>query len=111
MPEDAELKKELPPLAQRRVFLGEAAVEEVLKKIGKTKPEHELNCGSCGYIPAENKARAVLLGKGRLKNVPSVTEGEGGILFGQYHKQYAERDFGAQRIPAGAGRSTRRHAG
>lgn len=41
----------------------ETKIVEVLAKMGKTKPEHELNCGSCGYSTCREKARAVLAGK------------------------------------------------
>jgi uncharacterized Fe-S cluster-containing protein len=66
MPPESELKKDLPPLAIPNVFLSDSAIEEVLRKLGKTKPEHELNCGSCGYNSCRDKARAVLLGKADL---------------------------------------------
>ncbi|MEG1774151.1 MAG: [Fe-Fe] hydrogenase large subunit C-terminal domain-containing protein, partial [Oscillospiraceae bacterium] len=42
------------------------AITEVLAKMGKTRPEHELNCGSCGYPTCRDKARAVLNGKADL---------------------------------------------
>ncbi len=42
---------------------GSAAVNEILRKMGKTSPEKELNCGSCGYNTCREKAVAVLLGK------------------------------------------------
>jgi iron only hydrogenase large subunit-like protein/uncharacterized Fe-S cluster-containing protein len=61
-----ELDKKFVSLAPRRVHLGEDAVLEVLRKLGKTKPEHELNCGSCGYNTCRDKARAVLEGKATL---------------------------------------------
>ncbi|HWR23914.1 MAG TPA: [Fe-Fe] hydrogenase large subunit C-terminal domain-containing protein [Feifaniaceae bacterium] len=65
-PNKTELQKTLPPLAVRECAFGDAAIEEVLQKMGKTKPEHELNCGSCGYNSCRDKARAVLLGKADL---------------------------------------------
>ncbi|MDR2019522.1 MAG: PAS domain-containing protein [Treponema sp.] len=58
--------KQFVPLPRRRVHLGTEAVEEVLRNLGKTKPEHELNCGSCGYNTCREKARAVLEGKATL---------------------------------------------
>ena len=63
---EVDLHREFPALAARNVCLGDAAIAEVLRKIGKTKPEHELNCGSCGYNSCRDKARAVLLGKADL---------------------------------------------
>ncbi len=63
---ETEMRKKLPPLTVRGRSFGEAAIEEVLRKMGKTKPEHELNCGSCGYNSCRDKARAVLMGKADL---------------------------------------------
>jgi iron only hydrogenase large subunit-like protein/uncharacterized Fe-S cluster-containing protein len=61
-----ELNKKFTSLSTRRVHLGAGAIEEVLRKLGKTKPEHELNCGSCGYNTCRDKAQAVLEGKATL---------------------------------------------
>ena len=63
---DEQMRKPIPSLALRSVSFGDSAIEEVLRKIGKTKPEHELNCGSCGYNSCREKAKAVLLGKAEL---------------------------------------------
>lgn len=38
----------------------------VLHQMGKTQPEHELNCGSCGYNTCRDKAVAVFQGKADL---------------------------------------------
>lgn len=43
------------------------AIDEVLQKLGKTKAEQELNCGSCGYETCREKAAAVLEGKATLE--------------------------------------------
>ena len=61
-----ELLKEIPSLSSRKVNFSTAAIEEILQKMGKTKPEHELNCGSCGYNTCREKAAAVLHGKADL---------------------------------------------
>jgi iron only hydrogenase large subunit-like protein len=61
-----ELDKKFVSLSPRRIHLGAGAIEEVLRKLGKTKPEHELNCGSCGYNTCREKAQAVLEGKATL---------------------------------------------
>ncbi|MDR2759225.1 MAG: histidine kinase [Spirochaetaceae bacterium] len=58
--------KKFVSLSPRRIHLGAEAIEEVLRKLGKTKPEHELNCGSCGYNTCREKAQAVLEGKATL---------------------------------------------
>ena len=66
MPESVALYKEIPFLGIHRQNPGSAAIEEVLRKIGKTKPAHELNCGFCGYDTCREKAAAVLLDKADL---------------------------------------------
>ena len=38
----------------------------ILREMGKTKPEDELNCGSCGYDTCREKAAAVYQGKADL---------------------------------------------
>ena len=48
------------------VMPGEAAIEEVLHKLGKFRPEDELNCGTCGYPTCREKAIAVCQGKADL---------------------------------------------
>jgi iron only hydrogenase large subunit-like protein/uncharacterized Fe-S cluster-containing protein len=60
---EEKLNKRMDPLGLRKVHLGEDAILEVLKQMGKTLPEHELNCGSCGYNTCREKAAAVLEGK------------------------------------------------
>lgn len=51
-------KKLLPPT--------EAEIREILKQMGKTSPEQELNCGSCGYNTCREKAIAVFQGKAEI---------------------------------------------
>lgn len=41
-------------------------IQEVLRKIGKTGRDDELNCGACGYHSCREKAKAVLDGKAEL---------------------------------------------
>ena len=60
------LVKEFLPHPPRRLFFSESSIIEILKKMGKTNPEQELNCGSCGYGTCRDKARAVLSGKADL---------------------------------------------
>ena len=50
-----------------RPRFGDKAIRDVLRKIGKFKPEDELNCGSCGYDTCREKAAAVLSGKATLE--------------------------------------------
>lgn len=63
---DERLKKYIRYIGLNRQMPGSGAIEEILKQMGKTKPEHELNCGSCGYDSCREKAAAVLLGKADL---------------------------------------------
>ncbi|MDL2295052.1 PAS domain-containing protein, partial [Ruminococcaceae bacterium OttesenSCG-928-D13] len=65
-PDEKELDKAIGYNAPPRRRFGEKAISEVLRKIGKTKPEDELNCGSCGYETCRDKAQAVLEGKADL---------------------------------------------
>lgn len=44
----------------------EAQIASILRKIGKTKKEHLLNCGACGYSSCREKAIAVYQGKAEL---------------------------------------------
>jgi uncharacterized Fe-S cluster-containing protein len=44
----------------------EEEIKRILAHIGKTKPEDELNCGSCGYNTCRSKALAVYRGKADL---------------------------------------------
>jgi len=44
----------------------EAQIQEILKAIGKTTPEDELNCGACGYHTCREKAVAVFQKKAEL---------------------------------------------
>lgn len=48
------------------VMPGEAEIKEILRKMGKTDPDKELNCGSCGYSTCREKAIAVFKGKADL---------------------------------------------
>ena len=60
------LSTSFEPMAIPRVHISDKAIADVLGQIGKTKPEHELNCGSCGYNTCREKAIAVLQGKANL---------------------------------------------
>lgn len=64
--EKEEISKEMPFIGLHRQMPGSKAIEEILKQMGKTDPEHELNCGSCGYNTCREKAVAVFLGKADL---------------------------------------------
>ena len=61
-----DLKKTFSYLGSGEVMPGEASIEEVLHKLGKFRPEDELNCGTCGYPTCREKAIAVCQGKADL---------------------------------------------
>ena len=63
------------PLALRKHFMqipcggsqpSEAEITDILRKMGKTRPEDELNCGSCGYNTCREKAVAIYQGKAEI---------------------------------------------
>ena len=58
--------KNIPYIGTHEKIPGEAAIKEILAKMGKTSPEQELNCGSCGYPTCPEKAIAVYQGKADL---------------------------------------------
>lgn len=62
----AELKKSFPYIGIKTLMPGSAAIAEILHRMGKLKPEDELNCGSCGYDSCREKAIAVYNGKADL---------------------------------------------
>lgn len=66
MPAAKELEKKIGYIGLHRQMPGGSAIAEVLRRMGKTRPEHELNCGTCGYNTCREKAVAVLLGKADL---------------------------------------------
>ena len=58
--------KNIPYIGTHEKIPGEAAIKVILAKMGKTSPEQELNCGSCGYPTCREKAIAVYQGKADL---------------------------------------------
>lgn len=66
IPESEELQKHMPYIGTHEQMPGEAAIRDILAKMGKTAPEQELNCGSCGYATCREKAIAVYQGKADL---------------------------------------------
>lgn len=61
-----DTEKNLTFLGVQKEIAGSKAIQEILNKMGKTKPEDELNCGSCGYNTCREKAQAVFEGKADL---------------------------------------------
>ncbi len=61
-PADA-IRKALPALTLNETEPTETEITEILRQMGKTKPEDELNCGTCGYDTCRLKAAAIFHGK------------------------------------------------
>ncbi len=47
---------------QRMPMPSRGQLAEILQRMGKTKPEDELNCGACGYATCDEHATAVYMG-------------------------------------------------
>ena len=62
----AEMKKELDFIGKNTEIPSDSEIKKILAQIGKTKPEDELNCGTCGYNTCREKAIAVYQGKANL---------------------------------------------
>lgn len=65
-PDFLEIKKSFTPIEQKAGKPTEAEISEILRQMGKTKPEDELNCGSCGYDTCRKKAAAIFNGKAEI---------------------------------------------
>lgn len=61
-----QLQKQFAFLGTNGQMPGSIAINEILQKMGKSSPEQELNCGSCGYNTCREKAIAVYQGKADL---------------------------------------------
>lgn len=61
-----EMGKVISYLGVHNQLPGEAAIKDILSKMGKVTPEQELNCGSCGYNTCREKAIAVFQSKADL---------------------------------------------
>lgn len=57
------LSREYSALTTDEKLPGESTIIEILRQMDKTKPEDELNCGSCGYDTCREKAIAIYQGK------------------------------------------------
>ena len=64
--EPDKLVKHFSYLGTHTQMPGSSAIAEILHKMGKSSPEQELNCGSCGYNTCREKAIAVYQGKADL---------------------------------------------
>ena len=58
-----QLRGHVEYLENKRNLATPEQIEEILRRMGKTRPEDELNCGSCGYDTCREKAQAIFEGK------------------------------------------------
>ena len=65
-PPRAELIKNMPMIELDKKEPTEADIRAILAQMGKTKPEDELNCGTCGYNSCREKAVAVFRGRAEI---------------------------------------------
>jgi len=65
-PDSLEIKKNFEPIELRNHAPSDYEIAEILRRMGKTKPEDELNCGSCGYNTCREKAIAIYHGKAEI---------------------------------------------
>lgn len=65
-PDSLDLKKHFEPIERRYGAPSESEIQNILKKMGKNRPEDELNCGSCGYDTCREKAIAIYHGKAEI---------------------------------------------
>ena len=62
-PDKKELHKQMTMLDTKAAVPTETEISAILRKMGKMRPEQELNCGSCGYNTCREKAVAIYRGK------------------------------------------------
>lgn len=62
-PDSADIHKSFSYVPKRKNIPSEREIQEILKRMGKIRPEQELNCGSCGYDTCREKAVAIYQGK------------------------------------------------
>ncbi len=65
-PSPIELKKNFEYIELRSPIPTESEIRDILKQMGKFRPEQELNCGSCGYDTCREKAIAIYQGKAEI---------------------------------------------
>lgn len=62
-PDSSMLLKPFRPLESALKKPDEYEIASILKQMGKTRPQDELDCGSCGYNTCRDKAVAIYQGK------------------------------------------------
>ncbi|MBR5230731.1 MAG: PAS domain-containing protein [Clostridia bacterium] len=64
---EMNIRADYPFTGGNKQKFGSDAIRNMLYKMGKTSPEKELNCGSCGYKTCRDKAVAILEGKAKIE--------------------------------------------
>ena len=59
-PDPFTLRKEMEYIGRKLPYPSESEIREALHRMGKLRPEDELNCGSCGYNTCREKAVAII---------------------------------------------------
>lgn len=62
-PDKSKLHKKMTMLDTKSAVPTESEISAILRRMGKMRPEQELNCGSCGYNTCREKAIAIYRGK------------------------------------------------
>ena len=101
-PDAGALKKVIEPIEKRLPMPTDDELRDVLKQMGKTKPDGraELRLLRLQHLPRKGCRRVP--GQGGDLHVPAVSEGKGGILLRQYRQQFAERNHRPERQAGGS---------
>lgn len=65
-PTSVTLKKQFEHIEHKLSMPSESEIQNVLRQMGKTDKEQQLNCGSCGYNTCYEKAIAICQGKAEI---------------------------------------------
>ena len=65
-PEVTDMRKHFELIDRRSATPTESEITSIFRQMGKFKPSHELNCGSCGYNTCREKAIAIYQGKAEI---------------------------------------------
>ena len=65
-PDPEDLRKSFMAIEHRAPMPTEQEIREIMNRMGKTRPNQELNCGSCGYNTCREKAIAIYQGKAEI---------------------------------------------
>lgn len=65
-PDSLSIHKTFTVIEKKLSTPSEYEIQEILRKMGKNRPEDMLNCGSCGYDTCREKAIAIFQGKAEI---------------------------------------------